>query len=60
MTTARDKTNELASKLIEELSKSFYSREEMRRILTAAVRRLGKLGIKPRGSVAPAANENEA
>lgn len=42
----RERINDLAAKLIQNLTESGYAREEMRRVLTAAVRKLGKLGIK--------------
>ncbi len=43
---ARERIDGLAATLISNLTESGYEREEMRRVLTAAVRKLGKLGIK--------------
>lgn len=45
---AREKINALAETLIKNLTEAGYERSEMRRVLTAAVRKLGKLGIKGR------------
>lgn len=43
---ARERINDLADKLITNLSENGYVREEMRRVLMAAVRKLGPLGVK--------------